>query len=199
MATRATDRWTFEDYFAWEMEQPIRHEFIDGDVYAMTAGTLRHSRVIVNLIAALHSGLRGRRGTLFQGDAKLSIVATGNSYYPDALVCCDPAAMQERGVVTDATVVVEVLSPSTAAFNLKGKFAEYPPAAGSATLSRDRSGGPDLRPFCTGRRNLDDDRGRERRDRLDRDRCRPVTVRPVRRDRRAACSDRPPAANVPPR
>ena len=125
MATPATPRWTFEDYFAWEAEQPIRHEFIDGEVYAMTGGSLRHSQVIVNLIASLRPALRGGRCRLFQGDAKLSIVATGNSFYPDALVCCDPAAMQERGVLTDATLVVEVLSPSTAAFNLKGKFAEY--------------------------------------------------------------------------
>ncbi len=124
-ATRATGRWTFEDYFAWEAEQPTRHEFIDGEVYAMTGGSLRHSRVIVNVITSLKTALRGRPCTLFNGDAKLSVVATGNSFYPDALVCCDPAAMQERGVITDATVVVEVLSPSTATYNLKGKFAEY--------------------------------------------------------------------------
>lgn len=125
MASHAAPRWTFEDYFAWEAEQPIRHEFINGEVYAMTGGSLRHSRVIVNLILSLGLALRGRRCTLFQGDAKLEVKATDNSYYPDAFVCCDPSAMQERGVVTDATAIFEVLSPSTAAFNMRGKFADY--------------------------------------------------------------------------
>ncbi len=125
MATHATPRWTFEQYFAWEAEQPIRHEFIDGEVYAMTGGSLRHSRTNLRLASLLDQALRGRCCVAFQGDAKLEVEATGSSYYPDAFVCCDPSAMQERGVVTDATAIFEVLSPGTATFDRGGKFDAY--------------------------------------------------------------------------
>ena len=125
MATRAAERWTFEDYFTWESGQPLRHEFINGEVFGMTGGTLRHSRVIVNLLATLAGQFRGGSCVLFQGDAKLHVEAAGNSYYPDAFVCCSSGAMQERGVATDATAIFEVLSPSTALYNRSGKFADY--------------------------------------------------------------------------
>lgn len=72
MATGAAPRWTFDDYFAWEAEQPIWHEFIDGEVYAMTGGSLRHSRTNLRLAGLLDQAFRGRRCVAFQGDAKLS-------------------------------------------------------------------------------------------------------------------------------
>lgn len=125
MATQATTRLTFEDYFAWEYNQEFRHEFINGQVYAMTGGSLRHSRVIAALIASLFPKLRGGRCTLFQGDAKLFVAAIDMSFYPDAFVCCDAGSMQERGVVTDATAIFEVLSPSTSSFNRGLKFEYY--------------------------------------------------------------------------
>lgn len=125
MATRVAERWTFEDYFAWEEQQELRHEFIGGEVYAMTGGTLRHGRVILRLLSQLETALRNRPCVPFPGEVKLHVRAVDRSYYPDAFVCCDPAAMQARGVVTDAAAIFEVLSSSTAAFNYGGKFADY--------------------------------------------------------------------------
>ena len=126
MATHAeTGRMSFEDYFAWEATQEMRHEFIDGEVFAMAGGSTRHGRVGINLVAEIRSRMQGQTCQPFGNDVKLFVRAANRSFYPDAFIVCDDKTIDERGVVEDATAIFEVLSPSTAAFDRGEKFAFY--------------------------------------------------------------------------
>ncbi|QYU67992.1 Uma2 family endonuclease [Leptolyngbya sp. 15MV] len=83
MPERARDRWTWDAYLAWEAKQQIRHEFVDGEVRAMTGGSHRHDTIANNLRFALFGALRGGPCRVQGPDLK---IATGNANarYPDA-------------------------------------------------------------------------------------------------------------------
>jgi len=126
MATRTDPkRLTFEEYFRWEQGQEARHEFIDGEVFAMTGGTLRHGRVQFNLVRELGNKMTSGPCQPFGNDVKLLVTAANRAFYPDAFIVCDPTALEDRGVANDATVVFEILSPSAAAYDRTDKFAFY--------------------------------------------------------------------------
>ncbi|MEQ8847805.1 Uma2 family endonuclease [Botrimarina sp.] len=103
-----------EEYLAGEELSEVRHEYVDGRVYAMSGGTANHSRVQINAVAALHSALRGKPCRPYGPDMKVRVVTPGrpNFYYPDVSVVCDStsgdAFFQENPVV-----ILEVLSHST--------------------------------------------------------------------------------------
>jgi Uma2 family endonuclease len=99
-----------EAYLAYEREQPIRHERVDGYLYAMTGATDRHEEIALNLAAALNAHLRGGPCRVYKRDLKIRVA--DDFYYPDVFVRCG----KERGdpdVKTDPVVVAEVLSPGT--------------------------------------------------------------------------------------
>jgi Uma2 family endonuclease len=116
---------TPDEYLIWEAEQPIKHEYIDGEVYAMAGGTLPHNDIAVNLTSALRGALRGTGCKVRMSDAKVRISEKGPYFYPDLVVSCD----QRDRVATDAicypTLIVEVLSPSTAGYDRGDKFKFY--------------------------------------------------------------------------
>lgn len=114
----------FDDYLAWEAEQPERFEYRAGEVFAMAGGKEINAVVALNLAVALHAALRGSPCRVHSSDMKLRIEAADAVYYPDVFVTCqtfDPQALFK----TDATVIFEVLSASTASFDATGKFADY--------------------------------------------------------------------------
>ena len=126
MATRANPkRLTFDEFLVWEHSQEQRHEFADGDVLAMSGGTLRHGRVQRNLLQQIADKLRSGPCEAMGNDVALFVTAANRSFYPDAYIVCDQSAFEERGVATDATVIFEILSPSMAAYDRTDKFAFY--------------------------------------------------------------------------
>lgn len=133
MATRADlKRWTFEEYFAWEATQEEKHEFWDGIVYrrnlapvAMVGVAIRHGRVVTNLQSALTHKLKGSGCDVYGPEIRLRITAADAGFYPDAFIACTPVDPDEHEIVDAATVIFEVLSPSTAAYDLGDKFGAY--------------------------------------------------------------------------
>jgi Uma2 family endonuclease len=113
------------EYLAWEEEQPIKHEYIDGEVYAMAGGTLPHNDIAVNLTSALRNALRGTGCKVRMVDAKVKISEKGPYFYPDLVVSCNEQDRQAMQMVRYPTLIVEVLSPSTAAFDRGDKFKFY--------------------------------------------------------------------------
>jgi Uma2 family endonuclease len=114
-----------QEYLDWEPLQTIRYEYIDGEVYAMTGGTLPHSEIAGNLIALLKPHLRGRGCRVLGSDGKIGITDRGPFLYPDVSVTCDP---RDRGALKFARypqLIAEVLSPSTEAYDRGKKFARY--------------------------------------------------------------------------
>jgi len=116
---------TPDEYLAWEREQPIRHEYIDGEVYAMTGGTLPHNDIAVNLTTILRTTLRGTGCKVRMSDAKVRVSAQGPYFYPDVVVTCDERDRRAVEAIQYPKLIVEVLSPSTAGFDRGDKFKFY--------------------------------------------------------------------------
>ncbi|MBP9803391.1 MAG: Uma2 family endonuclease [Candidatus Accumulibacter sp.] len=117
--------YTFEDYLEWENRQPLRHEFVGGEVFSMTGASDLHNEVAGNLYTLLRQELRGTPCRVFMADVKVRIETADCAFYPDLLVTCAESDRSDRYVKRSPVVVVEVLSASTAAFDLGEKFAAY--------------------------------------------------------------------------
>lgn len=125
----ARQPFTFEDYVDLEESSPIKHEFLDGQVWAMSGGSPEHAAIAGTIIGLLRQHLVGKRRRVFTSDLRIRVDQTGLGTYPDASVVrgalqLDPA--DRRGhTVQNPTVVVEVLSPTTAAYDRGEKLAHY--------------------------------------------------------------------------
>jgi Uma2 family endonuclease len=112
------------EFLDWECGQPERHEFDRGQAYAMVGGTRGHGRVVANLARHIGNHLDDGPCQVFSETMRLRI-ADEAVVYPDILVACDPAYSANDLVVTAPVLVIEVLSPSTEAFDRGRKFALY--------------------------------------------------------------------------
>jgi Uma2 family endonuclease len=113
---------TLEEYLAFEEESPIRHEYVAGEVYAMSGPTTRHNTVSLNIHRYLHAAARRRGCRVFVEAIKLHIF--DRVYYPDVMVACGDAAEVEL-IVEEPSLVVEVTSPSTRATDRREKLEAY--------------------------------------------------------------------------
>lgn len=117
-----------DDYLAAEIASPIRHEFVDGEVFAMTGATLRHNSIVGNLLAALRAHLRGSPCRVFFEAVKLHVARDNAFYYPDLMVSCSErvqALGADDYVVSDPVLVIEVLSPATEHIDRREKLLSY--------------------------------------------------------------------------
>lgn len=119
-------RLSIEDYLAAEEQSEIRHEYIDGELYAMTGASDRHGLIVGNLYAFLRPKLRGTACQLFANDMKvrLNISEQDIFYYPDLLLSCDPND-RETYYRRNPCLLVEVLSNSTARIDRREKLFAY--------------------------------------------------------------------------
>lgn len=114
---------TLEEYLEFEEQSPIRHEYVAGEVFAMTGATTRHNLITMNLTQLLRPAGKRRGCRVFAIDVKLR-AGPDRIYYPDLLVACGRAA--EVDLIVDApTLVVEVTSPSTRATDRREKLDAY--------------------------------------------------------------------------
>lgn len=114
-----------QEYLDWEEQQPVKYDYIDGNVYAMTGGTIPHNDISLNLAAALKAHLRGKGCKVQMADAKVGVSENGPFHYPDVMVSCDPHDQTARKVIYYPCLIVEVLSTSTEAFDRGQKFRHY--------------------------------------------------------------------------
>ncbi|MBW4699518.1 MAG: Uma2 family endonuclease [Aphanocapsa lilacina HA4352-LM1] len=113
------------DYLAWELQQPTRHEYIDGRILAMTGASAAHSTIVTNLSRELSNSLRSTPCRVFTSDMKVQITAAGPFFYPDVAVTCSEQDDEATYTLDAPCLIVEVLSPSTEAFDRGAKFAQY--------------------------------------------------------------------------
>ena len=116
---------TAAEYLAWEAGQTERHEFVDGEVFAMAGAEDRHVTVALNLAFALRQHLAGSPCRTYISDMKLNVAAANQYFYPDVLVTCSPLDQASATVKSEPKLIVEVLSPSTAAYDRGLKFGYY--------------------------------------------------------------------------
>jgi Uma2 family endonuclease len=118
-------RFTPEEYFQWEEGQQHRHEYINGEVYAMSGGTQNHGRIASNIIFILKGHLRGGGCQVGNSDCRVNIVETNDFVYPDVSVACDERDLTAIQAIKYPCLVVEVLSPGTANYDRGDKFRTY--------------------------------------------------------------------------
>jgi Uma2 family endonuclease len=116
---------TPQNYLDWEEQQSIKYEYIDGEVFAMTGGTIPHNDLAVNLTTALKNHLRGKGCKVSMADAKVGVSERGPFHYPDVMVTCDERDRRAIRVIYYPCLIVEVLSPSTEAKDRGKKFQNY--------------------------------------------------------------------------
>ncbi|MCA9557576.1 MAG: Uma2 family endonuclease [Myxococcales bacterium] len=118
---------TLEEYLALEAEAQERSEYVNGEIYAVSGGTQRHAQLSSNAFGALLGALRGKPCRPLVGDQRIRVPATGSSLYPDVAVVCgkNQRAQDDPQAIVNPTLIVEVLSPSTADYDQGSKFHHY--------------------------------------------------------------------------
>src|SRR5262245_20014349 len=146
MATAPIARLSAEEYLALERQSTERHEFLDGEIFAMTGASRRHNLVAGNVFAALHAQLAGHAGhscEIYTHDMRVRVTAADLFAYPDVVVACGAPQFvdAETDTLVNRTLIVEVLSPSTESYDRGNKFAHYrklPSLAEYLLLTQDR-------------------------------------------------------------
>lgn len=125
---RFRHRYTYEEYLAYERDSGLKHEYEDGEIVAMAGGSRRHNALAFRIAAALDAA-RARGCNGFQSDQKVRVLATGKATYPDVTLVCGPIegdpADPTGATITNPTVIVEVLSPSTEEEDRGNKWMHY--------------------------------------------------------------------------
>jgi len=116
---------TPEEYLEKEEQSDIKHEYIDGYVYAMAGANDPHVTISGNAFMMIRNHLRGSKCRVYMADMKAKIDSLRRYYYPDVIVTCDPRDTQTPNHKSFPKLIIEVLSKSTEAFDRGDKFADY--------------------------------------------------------------------------
>jgi Uma2 family endonuclease len=125
VANRTPPRLTVEEYLESEPRSEVKREYIDGETYAMSGGTIDQAAISLNLASLLRNHLRGSPCRVHSSDVKVRINDRAWFMYPDISVSCDEQDRGTADTVRRPSVIVEVLSPSTEAYDRGDKFARY--------------------------------------------------------------------------
>ncbi len=119
-------RYTPAEYLALERDAATKSEYLDGEVVAMAGASRKDNLITGNVLAALHPQLRGRDCEVYSSDMRVRIPASNRYTYPDVAVVCGEPAFEdaELDTLTNPTLLLEVLSPSTEGFDWR-KFGHY--------------------------------------------------------------------------
>ncbi len=129
MGLAARQHFTFEEYLQLEEIAEVKHEFLEGQVWALAGGSPEHAAMIGNVTTLLNVQLRGQRCRVFTTELRVRVKATGLGTYPDVSVVCgrlerDPDDRTGHTAI-NPRVLVEVLSKSTEAYDRGEKLAHY--------------------------------------------------------------------------
>jgi Uma2 family endonuclease len=127
MSTQPVSFLTPEQYLELERAAETRSEYLAGSIYAMAGASLSHALVVSNAGFSLYSQLRGRDCTAFSSELRLFVPQYNLITYPDIFVSCRPFDVLDsrKDTLTDATCIIEVLSPSTKNYDRGEKFRFY--------------------------------------------------------------------------
>jgi Uma2 family endonuclease len=120
-------RYTPEQYLEIDRKADHRSEYVNGEILAMAGASRIHNRITLNIGAALTTLLRGTSSEPFTSDLRVKSVVTGSFLFPDVVVGCGPLEFEDTSldILLNPTVIMEVLSPTTAADDRSWKFAHY--------------------------------------------------------------------------
>ncbi|MBJ7900735.1 MAG: Uma2 family endonuclease [Cyanobacteria bacterium RI_101] len=125
IALNENSRLAPEDYLRLEEKSLLKHEYIDGEIYAMAGTTDSHNTIALNLAVLIRNHLRGTNCRVYFADIKARLEERNRFYYPDLLVTCDPKDAETPTYKRFPKLVIEVLSDSTESFDRGAKFSDY--------------------------------------------------------------------------
>lgn len=114
-----------DEYLAWEERQEEKHEYVHGEIFAMGGARREHVLVSLNIASILKQHLRGTPCRAYMSDMKLCIEAMDSFFYPDVIVSCNKNDHQADQFLSFPSLIVEVLSDSTEAYDRGAKFTAY--------------------------------------------------------------------------
>lgn len=116
-----------EEYLAQERSSPVKHAFLNGEIFEMAGGSREHSLIATNVAAELRAALRSSPCEVHGSDLRVYVPATGLFTYPDASIACPPQFLEDKrpDTLINPAVLVEVLSDTTEAYDRGEKFEHY--------------------------------------------------------------------------
>jgi Uma2 family endonuclease len=119
--------YTLSEYLAFEASSNVKHEYLDGQIYAMAGGTPTHAALAAGIVGQLYAQLRGTPCRPHSSDLRVRVTATGLLTYPDVTVVCGARELdrEDAMAITNPAVIVEVLSRSTEEYDRGDKFTHY--------------------------------------------------------------------------
>ena len=127
MVSQPTHFYTPAEYLALEREADHKSEYLAGEIFALAGASEAHNTITLNFAAALHAQLRGRPCRVFANDLRVRVQASGLYTYPDVLALCGERRFEDahRDTLLNPTLIGEVLSPSTEAYDRGKQFGHY--------------------------------------------------------------------------
>ena len=128
MALPPGNAWMSEaEYLAFERASEIKHEYIEGEIYAMAGASREHNLICTSVSFILYGQLRGKKCEIYPSDMRVKIQAAGRYTYPDiSIVCGEPEFADGKfDTLLNPVVLIEVLSDSTEAYDRGDKFQHY--------------------------------------------------------------------------
>jgi Uma2 family endonuclease len=127
MSTLPKRRYTIEEYLGLERDSETKHEYYAGEIFAMGGASRAHGLIVGNINASLNTQLRGKPCEVQGPDMRVKVAASGLYTYPDVSVACGKIEYDDRVIDTllNPLVIVEVLSPTTEAYDRGKKFELY--------------------------------------------------------------------------
>ncbi|MGB7925318.1 MAG: Uma2 family endonuclease [Pyrinomonadaceae bacterium] len=127
MSSQVKIFYTPEEYLALERKAEDKSEYFNGEIFAMTGASRRHNLVAVNVLASLHAQLRKRPCEIYPSDMRVKVSPTGLYTYPDVVIVCGEPLFddEQKDTLVNPTLLVEVLSKSTASYDRGEKFEHY--------------------------------------------------------------------------
>jgi len=127
MASEPHQRLSIQEYLALERDSEIRHEYLDGEMFAMAGASRKHNRIVLNLGSGLDSALEERGCDVFVTEMRVLTPDSKFFTYPDVVAVCGEPRFADTEVDTllNPDVIIEVLSPSTEDYDRGPKFAHY--------------------------------------------------------------------------
>jgi Uma2 family endonuclease len=127
MSSQVKVHHTPEEYLALERQAEYKSEYFNGEIFAMTGASRRHNLVAGNVFASLHVQLKKRPCEIYPSDMRVKVSSTGLYAYPNVVIVCGEPIFddKQKDTLLNPTVLVEVLSKSTASYDRGEKFEHY--------------------------------------------------------------------------
>src|SRR6266550_3140789 len=128
MSTHAERRYTLEEYLTLERDSEVKYEFWDGEIFAMSGGTLEHDRIMASFFDLLSREVKPKNCQVFTNNMQIKVPAAPPYRYADGSVVCDPVEVERfygNDLLLNPILIFEVLSRSTEAYDRGDKFTYY--------------------------------------------------------------------------